>query len=587
MSKQSLSTKPPKPSMSSKHGAATPGATVDRSSDQTPLDQEGGQLPTAGRLFGTEQPRIFTQPLRPLTPDTSAGFDCIDFAERVLKVQLYPWQKWLLIHALELLPDGNYRFETVLVLVSRQNGKTLVMMLLALWRMFVDEASLVIGTAQKLDVAKEAWDAALAMALDTPVLRTQIARVDRSHGEEAFSLKTSERYKVSAANRRGGRGLSGDLVLLDELREHQDWGAWGAVTNTTMARLRSMIWCFSNAGDATSVVLRTLRKMALWAQDVHGGDEDRLAQEWQLDVAADDEDDGAGSGDLDTDSLAIFEWSAIPGKSKWNRANWCQANPSLGWNEGFTERKLRSHLKMPDHVSRPENLCEWSGSGGVGPFGDGNWERCAEVGVTIAGASKLRMCIDVSENREMTSVAIAGQAKDGRWVGLVVERRAGTHWLKSWLKSRVKPGGKMADRLVALTLQTNGAPVSALVDTVDGLAKVCARYGVEFVSWAGADLARAAGSAFDLVQGRKTFDDTGKVTAVSTLVYHADQPILNQAAAMARTKRAGDSWVWDRTGSDVDIAPLVAWCGALWLCTHHQVKEPLVSAYEDDEPFFV
>src|SRR5690606_14406289 len=70
------------------------------------------------------------------------------------------------------------------------------------------------------------------------------------------------RYKVKAANRRAGRGLSGNLVLLDELREHQNWQAWGAITKTTLARAEAMILALSNAGDVTSVVLAYLRRTA-------------------------------------------------------------------------------------------------------------------------------------------------------------------------------------------------------------------------------------------------------------------------------------------------------------------------------------
>jgi phage terminase large subunit-like protein len=67
---------------------------------------------------------VFTPPLRELTPQTSKGFECIEFAEDILDVTLLPWQKWLLIHALELLEDGTYRFRKVIVLVARQNGKS-------------------------------------------------------------------------------------------------------------------------------------------------------------------------------------------------------------------------------------------------------------------------------------------------------------------------------------------------------------------------------------------------------------------------------------------------------------------------------
>lgn len=84
-------------------------------------------------MLGSRTPRVWTPPLRELKPDvldddgniiepaTSLGFDVIEWARESLKVDLLPWQEWLLIHALELLPNGRLRFRTVLVLVARQN----------------------------------------------------------------------------------------------------------------------------------------------------------------------------------------------------------------------------------------------------------------------------------------------------------------------------------------------------------------------------------------------------------------------------------------------------------------------------------
>jgi phage terminase large subunit-like protein len=62
--------------------------------------------------------------LRELTPATSYGFEVIDFARDVLEHPLLPWQEFAVIHGGELLPDGRPRFRIVLLLVSRQNGKT-------------------------------------------------------------------------------------------------------------------------------------------------------------------------------------------------------------------------------------------------------------------------------------------------------------------------------------------------------------------------------------------------------------------------------------------------------------------------------
>ena len=213
-------------------------------------------------LLGYETPRIFTPPLRELTPQTSHGFAAVRFAEDVLGLKLMPWQKWILIHALELRPDGLYRFRTVVLLVARQNGKTMLMLVLALWHIYARGSRTVIGTAQDLVNAEKAWAEAVDMAQSEPELAELIANIVQQTGKKALVLEDGEQYRVAAASRRGARGFSGDLVLLDELREHQSWDSWAASTKTTLARPKAQVWCFSNAGDFLSIVLRYLRASA-------------------------------------------------------------------------------------------------------------------------------------------------------------------------------------------------------------------------------------------------------------------------------------------------------------------------------------
>src|SRR5687767_7478098 len=128
-----------------------------------------------GELLGSTVPRLWTPPLRELTPDTSVGFDQIEFARDVLGRPLDPWQEWLAVHAGELLPDGRPRFRIVLVLVSRQNGKTEMLVILAAYWMFVDEVRLVLGTSTKLDYAMETWDKTRRLIERSPDLADQRA----------------------------------------------------------------------------------------------------------------------------------------------------------------------------------------------------------------------------------------------------------------------------------------------------------------------------------------------------------------------------------------------------------------------------
>ena len=81
-------------------------------------------------IYGRTEPRLFTPPLRELTEETTLGFLAIVYAETILRKKLYEWQKWSLIHALEIIGDlqteWKFRFRTLLFLISRQNGKTVL-----------------------------------------------------------------------------------------------------------------------------------------------------------------------------------------------------------------------------------------------------------------------------------------------------------------------------------------------------------------------------------------------------------------------------------------------------------------------------
>lgn len=216
---------------------------------------------------GSVEPRVYTPPLRELDEHATLGHDVVWFAENVLGLRLHPWQRWLFVHALEVEGDAcgddwRFRYRTVVVEIGRQNGKTFIGMVLALYALYVLGMSLVLGTAQDLEQAEDTWAAAVDMAQADPVLAAEVEHVWRTNGAKRLQLTGDRQYRVKATTRKAGRGKSADLILMDELREHRDWESWGALTKTTIARGNALVWCMSNAGDGSSVVLRHLRLQA-------------------------------------------------------------------------------------------------------------------------------------------------------------------------------------------------------------------------------------------------------------------------------------------------------------------------------------
>jgi len=535
------------------------------------------------KRFGSPVPRIFTPPLRPLEPRSpeterwTLGYSVIDFAEQILLIVLLPWQKWLLIHALELVElDGRMRlrFRNVVVLVARQNGKSTLSKVLALWAIYVRGCRTVLTTAQDLDTAEEIWQDAVDLVTEEgeddellrPALAELVKKVQLVNGKKALVLTTGERYKVKAANRKAGRGLTGDLVMLDELREHQNWSAWGALTKTTMARAEAQIWCFSNAGDVTSVVLRYLRMLAheqlgdpdgIVAADratapTEVDAEDAAADLLDADMDDDDPsevDDELLVEDLEVDAADLFlaEWSSHPGCSRFDRDEWPWANPSLGWT--IEERTIASAARTdPEWVFRTEVLCQWADGTLEGLWPAGVWEKSlntlvegADGRAVVAAADRIVsdsvVCLSMSHDRSRLYAVRCGERADGQVQVEVDTARAGTGWVRDWLMDR-------RARIECVTGQSNGAPVSDL------MAELAAdkTFTIPIVPWGGPDLAGWTGRAWDAVK--------------AGLVRHNPQAVLDAGAAAAVKKPLGDRWVLDLRKSPVDAAPLQGLFGA-------------------------
>lgn len=505
-------------------------------------------------IKGKTEPRVWTPPLQELTRETSLGYAFCDFCE-FLEVELLPWQKWLAIHALEVVREGDmwrFRFRFVLILISRQNGKTFFEVLLNIFFLFGLKSHLVLGTAQNLDTAVETFENTVAQVESIPELKEFLRKVNRGTGKREMLLETGDRYKVIAATRKA-RGLSSDLIMMDELREQTNWEAWGAISKTMMARPTAILFGFSNAGDATSVVLRHLRLQAMEQL----GDPDGISKNRK----------GLGGEDID-DSLALFEWSAAPDCDIADRDAWAQANPSLGY--GFlTEKALKSSmLTDPEQIFRTECLCQWVESTLPEPFPIGSWQGGIDEKSKIAPESEITYGIDLSNNRTWTSIAACGQREDGQWHIEVVARGIGTEWAIDWFRVRAMKG-KMR-----LAFQGRGAPVTGLAE------QICSISGVERCAVEGAELTAGWGRFWDGIAASSP-DHKGK-----TRIFHLPQPVLDTPARTCQLRQlGGGAEVPDRSKSPDDPAPLIA-CFMAYAAATIPKKESKVyeSAYANGAP---
>ena len=529
-------------------------------------------------IRGKETPRIYTKPLRELTPETSHGFSAIQFAEEVLEMTLLPWQKWLLIHMLELREDGRYRFRIVVILVARQNGKSTVSQVLALWWLYVRGLRTVLGSAQDLDTAEKIWREAVEMAQAVPELNAMIEKVVEVNGKKALRVIDDQgkvyEWRVKASGRRAGRGFTGQAVLLDELREQKTWDAWSALTKTTMAKPNAQIVALSNAGDISSQVLWHLRKVGHQALGDPDGicredDENnlhdlvRLGDDWEGDrLPWEDEDEEEEP--FGEDDLALFEWSGSPNCDKWDRQEWAQANPSLNWNideeTELTEKSIASACRTdPEWEFRTEVLCQWRQGRAHSEFDGTSWEDIVNEESRIVG--KVRACVEMSADRRWTYICFAGLNQEGKMHVEAVARRAGDRWVADWLMDP-----KRRDLIEAVTGQARGATISPTIHDLKALYEDPDElFDIPVILWEGSEITAGFARFHDAVRDHE--------------VVRLAQPTLKLAGANAVTRKAGDGKMWDRTASPVDIGALVGCNGAHWLWTV-EIEEVTESVYE-------
>ncbi len=512
-------------------------------------------------LRGHTKPRLYTPPLLArcdptradscdcgcgLNPDTSWGFECCDFLENVLKWVLLPYQRWLYIHALEKGLDGSgFRFQTVVILISRQNGKTAWLRGLGLWRMYLHPsgrptadcpaAKNILITAQGLEYAEATLDEVVDDVKNCPTLKREFVRHGQTNGKHRMILRGKRLWRAAAANRDAGRSLSLDLVELDELRQHRDWLAWNAIVPTTTARPYSQAVAASNAGDKTSVVLRSLRDGAI----------KRII-----------------ARDTDDTRIGFFEWSVPEDADPLDRQFWPMANPGLGFLPGHDEESLAATAEaMADNMPgfKTEHCCQWVDTLAPGVIPMDGWEATTDPTSRRAEGAPVWAAVDVNFQRTRSYVAVAARRSDGLLHIEVVAAKNGTDWIIPWFKER-------AGKFQGVALQQRGAPASGLIDDLTAA-------GVPVIEWGGADLPKGCAQMFDLVRDR--------------LVRHRPSPSLDSAAKSTPGRYLGDgAMVFDRKGSPVDASPLVACAAAAWAESEGPPEpepEPQIHDWPDEE----
>lgn len=339
-------------------------------------------------LRGKTVPRFFTAPLRDLDdPRSSYGYAVIQFADRVLRAPLDPWEQWAVIHAGELTGDNLPRFRHVLTIVARQNGKSHLCRVLAAFWLFVEHHPTVLGVANKLSVARKQWMMTVRTAKNIPALSSRIANVREANGQESLLTTDGCEYGVDAAGSNCGRGLTLRRIVWDERRQEIDLETDGALLPTMAAVEDAQLWSISNMGTDRSISLNDALSAGLAGADP---------------------------------TMGLILYAADPAADPLDPEAWADANPNLG----YPGRVLVSDMQAAAQravAAGGESLAQFKIERlcirvtaldlAVDP---GAWLRCLDRGALDDARDRLAACLDVALDGLHATLAVAALLPDGR-----------------------------------------------------------------------------------------------------------------------------------------------------------------------------
>ena len=328
------------------------------------------EMPVAApTVYGHERPRLAPpQPLR-------SKVDEYVTISHALGIDLMPWQCTAMRYMTALGPDERLLYREVAIVVARQNGKTtlLVPFVVAGLRMGMR----IMHTAQNRVLPRDVFEQVAEILGRAGIIK---GRPRFANGQEAIKTKNGGIYRIVAPTRGGARGPSNDVVLIDELREMDDFGFIGASKPTLTAARSPQTIYLSNAGTDESVVLNALR---LRAQD--------------------------------DPALAYLEWSAAPDRDAGDIEGWRESNPAMGHipavQETLTAEYRANMLVGTMGIFETEHLCRWVHTIVPPILKAETWE---ELRGEVSAPRRPVLGVSLDPNGQRASAALAWQQEDGR-----------------------------------------------------------------------------------------------------------------------------------------------------------------------------
>lgn len=468
-------------------------------------------------------------------------------------------QRMILDALFALGPDGfaPAAFEAAII-AARQNIKTAALKMAALGWIYVTEQELIVWSSHEMDSTREAFRDLVNLIENCAPLASRLADgptngIHRGNGNEMIEFAPSEacpngqRIKFKARTTSGGRGLSGDKVILDEAFALKD-DHIGSLMPTLSTRPEAQIVYGSSACRPESDVLRRIVERGRSADP---GPRRRLAYlEWCAPERSCESDD-------------CPHYVGFPGCAMDKREFVQMANPAAG--RRITWQYLEDERASLSPAEYGRERLGWHDEPEVddGPLISREmWDALADP----ASSPTDPVSFGVYVNKLQTSAAIgvAGYREDGQiHVGIIpaVRDRPELHTLPGtgWIPDRVKE------------LQDSWSPCATVIDgysTAASMITALEERDVEVVVTSAQDMARACNNFYARVREQTLRHQGGQLLATSVTA--------------GRMRDLADSWAWDRRDRTSDITQLVA----VTLALHGLLEYGRPQKVEVWEPFW-
>lgn len=316
----------------------------------------------APELTGRSEPRI-----APPVPVASLHSE-FEVEAKAAGIKLLPWQS-IASRYITATAGDHWAYPEVCIVVARQNGKTKLLVPHVLQRL--GSGRKVLHTAQNRTLPRQVF-MEVARSLDP----SRIFNIRFANGQEEIRLKNGGSYMI-VAPQRGARGLSADDLIIDEVREFEDFDILAAATPTLTASPTPQTLFLSNAGSDESVILNDLKRRGEDAEP----------------------------------TLAYLEWSAAEHWAMDDRRGWAEANPSLGYFPGMLKVLEDAYASRPPALFETEHLCRWVVSMQPRLVLDAKWELCRGK---IEEPNRPAMALSMSPDGRRASFALSWAQADGR-----------------------------------------------------------------------------------------------------------------------------------------------------------------------------